>query len=246
MELTQYGAISTIDVEVIGTISGFSVECNGKAAYVGSRIGFYGKAPDNGEPMPLATEEAPLSCKLKVRSCGIGAMAEDKLAGDISYYYIKDGERYEADVYVSGNHDILGRMSYERMTDRVEFDESDKIQVSDGVYQWEKSITMGENLLVMPKGINPDNEEIINQHAFRSGNILINFDINGYSGNNWEYSYINVENSPDGYCNMWKTEGYLYNFVDKNGTEYNLMDGDSITIEIMGGIYEDYEIVGTH
>lgn len=246
MELAQYGAISTIDVEVIGTISGFSVECNGKAAYVGSRIGFCGKAPDNGEPMPLATEEAPLSCKLKARSCGIGATAEDKLAGDISYYYIKDGERYEADVYVSGNHDILGRMSYERMTDRVEFDESDKIQVSDGVYQWEKSITMGENLLVMPKGINPDNEEIVNQHAFRSGNILINFDINGYSGNNWEYSYVNVENSPDGYCNMWKTEGYLYNFVDKNGTEYNLMDGDSIIIEIMGGIYEDYEIVGTH
>lgn len=246
MELAQYGAISTIDVEVIGTISGFSVECNGKAAYVGSRIGFYGKAPDNAEFMPLATEEAPLSCKLKVRSCGIGAMAEDKLAGDISYYYIKDGERYEADVYVSGNHDILGRMSYERMADRVEFDESDKMQVSDGVYQWEKSITMGENLLVMPKGINPDNEEIINQHAFRGGNILINFDINGYSGNNWEYSYINVENSPEGYCNMWKTEGYLYNFVDKNGTEYNLMDGDSIIIEIMGGIYEDYEIVGTH
>lgn len=246
MELAQYGAISTIDVEVIGTISGFSVECNGKAAYVGSRIGFYGKAPDNAESMPLAAEEAPLSCKLKVRSCGIGAMAEDKLAGDISYYYIKDGERYEADVYVSGNHDILGRMSYERMADRVEFDESDKMQVSDGVYQWEKSITIGENLLVMPKGINPDNEEIINQHAFRSGNILINFDINGYSGNNWEYSYINVENSPEGYCNMWKTEGYLYNFVDKNGVGYNLVDGDSIIIEIMGGIYEDYEIVGTH
>lgn len=246
MELAQYGAISTIDVEVIGTISGFSVECNGKAAYVGNRIGFYGKAPNNAESMPLATEEAPLSCKLKVRSCGIRAVAEDKLAGDISYYYIKDGERYEADVYVSGNHDILGRMSYERMADRVEFDESDKMQVSDGVYQWEKSITMEENLLVMPKGINPDNEEIINQHAFRGGNILINFDINGYSGNNWEYSYINVENSPEGYCNMWKTEGYLYNFVDKNGTEYNLMDGDSIIIEIMGGIYEDYEIVGTH
>lgn len=246
MEPAQHGAISTIDVEVIGTISGFSVECNGKAAYVGRRTGFYGKAPDNAESMPLAAEEAPLSYRIKVRSCGIGAMPEDKLAGGISYYYIKDGERYEADVYVSGNHDILGRMSYERVPDRVEFGASNKMQVSDGVYQWEKSITMGENLLVMPKGIKPDNEEIINQHAFRGGNILINFDINGYSGNSWEYSYINVENSPKGYCNMWKTEGFLYKFVDKKGTEYDLIDGDSIIIEIMGGIYEDYEIVGTH
>lgn len=246
VELAQYGAISTIDVEVIGTISGFSVECNGKAIYVGRRIGFYGKAPDNAESMPLATEETPLSCRLKVRSCGLGAVAEDKLAGDISYYYIKDGERYEADIYVSGNHDILGRMSYERMTDRVEFGEDDKRQISEGVYGWEKDLALGENLLVMPKGVNPDSEEIVNQYAFRGGNILINFSINGYSENNCEYSYINVENSPRGYCNMWKTEGYLYDFVDRTGTEYNLMDGDSIIIEIIGGIYEDYEIVGTH
>ena len=45
---------------------------------------------------------------------------------------------------------------------------------------------------------------------------------------------------------MWKTEGYLYNFVDRTGAGYNLADGDGIVIEINGGIYEDYEIVGTH
>lgn len=245
-ELTQYGALSTIDVEVIGTISGFSAECNERTAYVGSRIGFYGKAPDNTESMPLAIKEAPLSYRVKVRSCGIGEAPEDKLIGDISYYYIKNGERYEADVYISGSHNILGRMSYDKVTDRVEFGEDNKRQTSEGVYLWEKDIALGENLLVMPKGIKPDSEEIVNQYAFRDGNILINFDINGYSGNNWEYSYINVENSPRGHCNMWKTEGYLYNFVDRTGSGYNLADGDGIVIEINGGIYEDYEIVGTH
>ena len=45
---------------------------------------------------------------------------------------------------------------------------------------------------------------------------------------------------------MWKTEGYLYDFVDKNGTKYKLTDGDSIIIAIKGGIYEDYEVIGTH
>ena len=246
MEFTQYGAVSTIDVQVIGTISGFSVECNDKTAYVGSSIGFYRKTPDNAESMPLAVEEVLLSYKVKVRSCGIGEAAEDKLIGNISYYYINDGERYEADVYVAGKHDILGRMSYERLADIVEFGEGDKIQVSDGVYQWEKTMELGDSLLIMPKGIKPDNEETVNQYAYRGGNILINFDINGYSGNNWEYSYINVENFPKGYCNMWKTEGYLYDFVDKNGTKYKLTDGDSIIIAIKGGIYEDYEVIGTH
>lgn len=246
MTFTQYGAISTIDVQVIGTISGFSIESNGKTAYVGNRVGFYEKTPDNAEAMPLASEEAILSCKLSVRSCGIGAEAEDNIVGDISYYYIKDGERYEADVYVCGKHDILGKASYEKLYDRVEFGENDKVPVSDGVYQWEKNIDFGEYLLVMPKGISPDNEKIVNQYGLRNGNILINFNIDGYSGNTRGYSYINVENFSKGYCNMWKTEGYLYNFVDKNGMGYNLTDGDSIIIEISGGIYEDYEIVGTH
>ena len=246
LSVTQYGAISTIDVQVIGTIRGFSIETDGGTAYVGSRIGFYGKVPDDGETMPLAEEKAALSYRIKVSSCGIGAKAEDKITGDISYYYIKDGERYEADLYVCGKHDILGKMSYERLAERIEFNGDKKTQVSDGVYEWEESMEIGENLLAMPKGVNPDSEEIVNQYAYRGGSILINFDINGYSGNNWGYSYINVENSPKGYCNMWKTEGFLYDFVDKTGTEYKLKDGDSVIIEINGGIYEDYEIVGTH
>lgn len=246
MSIEQYGAVSTVEVEVIGMIRGFSVECNEKTAYVGSRIGFNRKTPDTAYAMPLEVKETPLSCRVRVESCGIGKEAEDKLIGDISYYFIKDGEIYEADIYVCGKHDMLGKASYERVNDRVELGENDKVLVSEGVYQWEKNIEFGENLLVMPKGIKPDNEKIVNQYAFRNGNILINFDINGYSGNTWEYSYINVENFRRGYCNMWKTEGYLYDFVDKDGVKYSLTDGDSIIIEAMGGIYEDYEIVGTH
>lgn len=249
MELTQYGAVSSIDVQVIGTISGFSIELNGTdsgIAYVGNRIGFKDKVPENSYTLPLALEETNQQLRLRVKSCGIGQAAEDKIIGNISYYYIKDGERKEADVYVCGKHDILGGAAYERLTDRVEFTENDKVLAAEGVYQWEKSLEFGESLLAMPKGVVPDNEDIVQQYALKDGNILINFDIYGYSGNNCEYSYINVENFKKGYCNMWKTEGYLYNFVDKIGNEYVLKDGDSIILEILGGIYEDYEIVGTH
>ncbi len=246
MSLTEYGAVNTVEVQVIGTIRGFSVESDDGMVYVGDKIGFNGKAPDNAGNMPLSTEKKFTECRLKVISCGFGAQAEDNIKGNISYYYIKNGERIEADVYVSGKHDILGGQSYKKMAETVIFGEDKKTSVADGIYQWETTMEFGEYVVVMPKGISPDSEEVVNQYALRGGNILINFDINGYSGKTWEYSYINVENSPKGYCNMWKTEGYKYEFMDKKGDRYLLEDGDGIVIEVVGGIYEDYDVVGTH
>lgn len=246
MSLTEYGAVNTVEVQVIGTIRGFSIESDDGTVYVGDRIGFNGKTPDSAGNMPLSTEKIFTECRLRVESCGFGALAEDNIIANVSYYYIKNGERIEADVYVSGKHDILGGQSYKKLAETVKFEEGDKTLVADGIYQWETTLEVGEYLVAMPKGINPDSEEVVNQYALRGGNILINFDINGYSGKTWEYSYINVENSPKGYCNMWKTEGYTYEFMDKMGDRYLLEDGDGIVIEIGGGIYEDYEVVGTH
>lgn len=63
-------------------------------------------------------------------------------------------------------------------------------------------------------------------------------------------SYINSENALNGYCNMWKREGFDYNKEDVNGNKYSLKDGDVLFCYIDSipnkSVDDDYKSSGTN
>lgn len=60
----------------------------------------------------------------------------------------------------------------------------------------------------------------------KEGFLIVNFHIYANRQQKRELSYINEDNEKNGYCNMWKTEGYFYKQTDKNGITFHLKDGD--------------------
>ncbi len=80
----------------------------------------------------------------------------------------------------------------------------------------------------------------------KKGYIIINFDIESIKNGVRHLSYINGENAENGYCNMWKMEGYQYNKTDNEGTQFNFIDGDFVMYYAGKSINDDYSIGGTH
>ncbi|MFQ9932901.1 MAG: DUF5704 domain-containing protein [Lachnospiraceae bacterium] len=244
-DISQYGAVSTIEVDVIGTIYGFSGVSEENTSYVGKNIGFMGRVPEGSGIMPI-TMKPENTYTLSIYSNGFGANSDDRIEAEITYYYIKDGQRHEVDVYIEESRDILSRRKLKKVPEAVEWTNEEKEMHDDNIFLWKKEFFIGGNIIALPKGTDISDTDKVWEYIFRNGNILINFDIKGYCGENAENSYINVENYREGYCNMWKSEGYSYEFVDNMGEKINLKDGDAFVTALPGKLYEDYEIVGTH
>ena len=61
-----------------------------------------------------------------------------------------------------------------------------------------------------------------------------------------QLDYINAVNAVEGYCNMWKTEGFFYHRVDNHGIHWEFENGDMLLFDRSHTIYDDYQTVGTH
>ncbi len=72
----------------------------------------------------------------------------------------------------------------------------------------------------------------------RGGLIIVNFDIYTKKSGDVYLSYANVENSANGYCNMWKTEGYKAGGSPRWG-DVALYSGNR-------NYMDDYIVYGTH
>lgn len=84
----------------------------------------------------------------------------------------------------------------------------------------------------------------------KDGYLLINFDIETIQGNREggrrHLSYQNLDNAADGYCNMWKLEGFQYTKQDHRGKTLKFTDGDSILYYLNKSAGRDYTSSGTH
>ena len=58
--------------------------------------------------------------------------------------------------------------------------------------------------------------------------------------------YINTVNAMEGYCNMWKTEGFYYHRTDARGMAWEFQNGDMLVFDNTHTLYDDYKTVGTH
>lgn len=122
---------------------------------------------------------------------------------------------------------------------------------SQGKQKWTSNLTFPDNVYIIPKSMEINEKNEINEkeviiNSIKKGYLLVNMEI--WSVNNYvrRLSYINKENYQNGYCNMWKTEGYNKEFVFENQNIINLALGDTIIFEIKKDYSKYYKIVGTH
>lgn len=246
LSITQYAAQSSLEVEVIGTLYGFGVNQQGENMhYVGRKIGFDKMVPEGTEVLPMNQGEK-CNYELTVMSRGFGKSEYDKICAKIKYYYISDGNREEIDLYMDKKHDLLTGNVLEKAPDEIVWTKEGSMDGSSNQYMWKTNMELGESIVAVKKGTEIKWNEDIDGYVLRGDNILINFEIYGYCGKTAELTYNNVENYKKGYCNMWKTEGYKYEFTDKTGNKIRLMDGDALFLDVSGKIYQDYEVIGTH
>ena len=78
------------------------------------------------------------------------------------------------------------------------------------------------------------------------GYLLIQFDIKAIQKGKPYLSYSNLSNAKEGYCNMWRKEGYSYQRIDGEGNQWQLEDGDTFVYDIRRRVGLDYVSGGTH
>jgi len=80
----------------------------------------------------------------------------------------------------------------------------------------------------------------------KNGYVIVNFDIETIQKGKKHLSYINADNAAQGYCNMWKKEGYQYEKKDYKGNLFQFSDGDYIMYYTNKSAAKDYISSGTH
>ena len=80
----------------------------------------------------------------------------------------------------------------------------------------------------------------------KNGYIVVNFEIETVKDGKRHLSYINTDNATEGYCNMWKREGYQYEKTDFKDITFNFQDGDYIMYYTDKSVNDDYISAGTH
>ena len=79
-----------------------------------------------------------------------------------------------------------------------------------------------------------------------NGYLLVHFDIQTIQDGIPHLSYANTKNYPDGYCNMWRMEGYIHEKRDCYGNLFSFQDGDIVLYDLNRSVAKDYFIGGTH
>lgn len=78
------------------------------------------------------------------------------------------------------------------------------------------------------------------------GYIIVNFDVETISNGTSHLSYINRYNEKNGYCNMWRLEGFSNTKKDHQGNSYQFKNGDFVLYQARGSVATDYVPGGTH
>lgn len=126
-------------------------------------------------------------------------------------------------------------------------------QVASSVQHWYGEYYMPAEIHLVPKGFDVITYSLhhggLNYHEdfwLKEGYIIINFDITTVKDGNLNLSYINGANSGNGYCNMWKREGFQYQKTSYPGIDFEFQDGDYVIYYANHSVQEDYKSSGTH
>ena len=80
----------------------------------------------------------------------------------------------------------------------------------------------------------------------QGGYLIVNTDFTLLKGSSPYLNYRNPQNAKNGYCDMWKTEGFFTMRVDGEGTTFFFEEGDTFVFDLENTISSDYQSFGTH
>ena len=126
----------------------------------------------------------------------------------------------------------------------------DRIKCS--IQKWYGEYYLPASVHAVSKGISVEEyakEQMIsyNESFWKTdGYIVVQFDITTIQDGTPHLNYKNVNHFPDGYCNMWKMEGYSNQKYDYQNTLFTLQDGDILFYELERSVADDYVVGGTH
>lgn len=121
------------------------------------------------------------------------------------------------------------------------------------VQNWYGEYYLPSEIHVAPKGFDiieywKNNGGFTYKEPFwlKGGYVIVNFAIETIQDGKRHLSYINPANSPSGYLNMWKREGYQYEKTDYDGVTFQFLDGDYLLYDTDKSAAKDYISSGTH
>lgn len=80
----------------------------------------------------------------------------------------------------------------------------------------------------------------------KDGYLAVQFDITTVRGEERRLNYINAANARNGYCNMWKMEGFSHQKTDYQGVSYRFQEGDVLLYYLGKSVTNDFKSYGTH
>ena len=126
--------------------------------------------------------------------------------------------------------------------------------LAEGMQRWSGSYMIPPDVYIVDADVNL--QEYISAKKGRikttdfvfltEGFLIVQFDIYSQKEGQLHLSYANSANVDKGYCDMWKTEGFLTERVDTDGVVFRLQEGEVMIFDLQHSIYTDYKIVGTH
>ncbi|WOO35096.1 DUF5704 domain-containing protein [Anaerocolumna sp. AGMB13020] len=126
-------------------------------------------------------------------------------------------------------------------------------QVATSVQKWYGEYYLPAEVHIVPKGFDVTAYAVNNgglnyKESFwlKDGYIIVNFDITTVKEGILNLSYINEKNSTNGYCNMWKREGYQYQKTSYGDITFQFQDGDYIIYYSNKNVNGDWTSRGTH
>lgn len=253
-------ATRSLPVCVTGRLYGFSFQLDKTNYQVGIR-NENGILNGNSLSKSFPVTGCPFYTRLPflLKTIGTPPSATDYLELSPIFYHVdnKGQNRQSVDLYLLKSDDTLEKYtpSITLLAKSVSYMGEEAQNVTDSrkalrsVQYWSGSFNLPEPLLVVPSGssFTDELEEkgsllLKNSNFLQDGFLLVNFSITYKRRTLPSLSYINSINAGNGYCNMWKTEGFPYNRMDANQNSWSFIDGDTLLFPLK----KQYKVYTTH
>ena len=186
--------------------------------------------------------------EFSVRTIGSMWHAEDSVELVPTYYYMeRDGSR-------------LRQVKLYRKDDLQEFylpvslKAEDRTITAEGMQTWRGSYQIPADVYIANAEV--DLADYVAQKKgrirqkdpvfLRDGYLIVYFSIQTVKEGKPHLDYENRQNVNNGYCDMWKTEGYQTVRVDSEGHVFSFQEGMVFVFDQKKNMHTDYTSVGTH
>ena len=186
--------------------------------------------------------------EFSVRTIGSMWHTEDSVELVPTYYYMEQDGRSPQQVKLYQKEDL------QEFYLPVSLTAKDRTLTAEGMQTWRGSYQVPADVYIVNAGV--DLADYVAQKKgrikqkdpvfLRDGYLIVYFSIQSIKEGNPHLDYENRQNVNNGYCDMWKTEGYQKVRVDSEGHVFSFQEGMVFVFDQKKNMHTDYTSVGTH